>query len=142
MINLIKLCVGISSFEQLQSLRRSRLVSVPGMEGLFHVHRTRMRPRRAPEIVSGQGSLFWVIRGAICCRQPVMALLATTDEEGRKCCDIVLAPQLTRTVPLPRRPFQGWRYLEQRDAPADLDLGRNGDNDLELASELAKMGLI
>ena len=35
-------------------------------------------------------------------------------------CEITLDPEVIRTVPTPRRAFQGWRYLPLADAPADL----------------------
>jgi len=141
MLHLIKLCVGISSVSQLQAHRKTRCVKVTGMEGEFHVHRTRMRPRRGAEI-DGKGSLFWVIKGTIRCRQSIIALLPTTDSNGKTCCDIVMEPQLIRTVPLPKRAFQGWLYLPVKDAPADLNPGEVSGNDPVLATKLAELGLI
>ena len=141
MLHMVKLCVGISSVEELEQYRRSRCVKVEGLEGEFHLHRTRMRPRRSDEIV-GQGSLYWVIKGAIRCRQAIVALAHETDREGRNCCDIIMMPQLIHTIPNPKRPFQGWRYLSGEDAPADLDRGSDNQNDEALAQELAALGLI
>ncbi len=140
-LNLIKLCVGISSVEDLEAHRasRARFFGDSGVE--VHVHRTRMMPRRGGEI-EGQGSLYWVIQGKIQCRQSIVALQANTNAEGKSCCDIQMLPQIVRTVPQPKRPFQGWRYLPEKDAPADLDLGENTQNDLQIADELARLGLI
>jgi len=140
-MHLIKLCVGISSVKQLQLHRENRLVAVSGMGGKFHVHRTRMRPKRSEEVV-GKGSLFWVIKGTIRCRQTIVALISTTDHNGKTCCDIVLHPELIRTVPLPKRAFQGWRYLLPKDAPTDLNPENGFGNDPALAMELAQLGLI
>ena len=141
MLHMIKLCVGISSVEELISYRESRCVSLPGLEGEFHVHRTRMRPRRAPEI-EGKGSLYWVIKGAVRCRQKIVKLSFETDGEGKNCCDIIMAPELVRTVPYPKRPFQGWRYLPEKDAPGDLNAQGEAKNDAQIAAELAELGLI
>lgn len=141
MLHMIKLCVGISSVDELEQYRQSRCVKIENLEGEFHLHRTRMRPKRGDEIV-GQGSLYWVIKGAIRCRQTIVALAHETDREGRNCCDIIMMPQLVRTIPNPKRPFQGWRYLKAQDAPADLDQGHENQNDEELAEELAALGLI
>ncbi len=141
MLHMIKLCVGISSVDELEDYRRERCVKISGMEGEFHVHRTRMRPRRTEEIV-GQGSLYWVIKGTIRCRQTIVALSHETDSEGKSCCDIIMHPRLIRTVPYPKRAFQGWRYLPIKDAPVDLTAGENLENDAQLAGELAELGLI
>ena len=141
MLHIIKLCVGISSVDELEDHRKTRCVKIDGMTGDFHLHRTRMRPRRRDEIV-GQGSLYWVIKGAIRCRQTITALVEEIDNEGKTCCDIIMLPKLIRTVPYPKRPFQGWRYLPAKDAPADLYAGGEQQNDAQLAGELAELGLI
>jgi len=54
----------------------------------------------------------------------------------------VLDPKVMRTEWQPKRPFQGWRYLDPKEAPRDLRKGRGGD-DLppELSAELAGLGL-
>ena len=141
MLHIIKLCVGISSVDELARYRANRCIRVTGLEGEFHVHRTRMRPRRRDEIV-GKGSLYWVIKGAVRCRQKIVALNSETDDEGKTCCDIIMLPELIRTVPNPKRAFQGWRYLPQKDAPEDLDMRGDQQNDADLAAELAALGLI
>ncbi len=140
-LHLIKLCVGISSVEELEAYRTSRGRHSAGFDHEIHVHRTRMMPRRGGEII-GEGSLYWVIRGKIQCRQIIVGLEASTDADGKSCCDIQMLTQIVRTVPQPKRPFQGWRYLPGKDAPADLDLGVNTENDLQIANELARLGLI
>ncbi len=100
-----------------------------------------MMPRRADEIV-GKGSIYWVIAGAVRCRQLIVGLEPDVDSEGRGYCDIVLDADIIRTAPHPRRPFQGWRYLEPKDAPADL-AGEGEDLPPEgMAEELAKYGLL
>lgn len=140
MIHLIKLCVGVSSVEELEDWRAERRARGLGRPDGFNAHRTRMMPKRASEIV-GQGSLYWVIDGAIRGRQPIMALEQGTDPDGRSHCQIVMAPGVIRTVPQPKRPFQGWRYLEPKDAPADLSQSTEAGED-EIIEELAKLGLL
>jgi len=44
------------------------------------------------------------------------------------------------TAPQARRPFQGWRYLEPKDAPPDLSTMDAGDLPPELAKQLREMG--
>jgi hypothetical protein len=143
MMHLIKLCVGVSSLEELESYRAERAHWWGADYGEnVHVHRTRTRPRRAEEI-EGQGSLYWVIAGVLRCRQPILRLAPAIDREGLACCDIIMAPELVRVAPRPKGPFQGWRYLAPEDAPADLVTAEFSDpGSLELAEELARLGLI
>jgi hypothetical protein len=143
MIHMIKLCVGVSTLEELESYRSERAHWWGADYGEdVHVHRTRTRPKRATEM-EGKASIYWVISGVIRCRQPIIRLAAAVDSEGLACCDIIMAPDMIRTVPRPKSPFQGWRYIEGRDAPSDL--GASGfaeGGDAGLAEELARLGLI
>jgi hypothetical protein len=113
-LNLIKLCVGVSEVEHLD---RWIADCRKGRDTLDHV--TRMFPRRKDEILPG-GSLYWVIRGMILARQPVADLEAVRGDDGIERCRIVFKPKIIRVRPTPRRAFQGWRYLEEEDAPPDL----------------------
>lgn len=115
-IHLVKLCVGAEGVEDLIRWQKTR--QARGEDG-HPVHITRMWPRRAGEVVAG-GSLYWVFRGAILARQRVLRLDRVTGLDGIARCAIVLDARVIRTEPAPRRPFQGWRYLEPAEAPADL----------------------
>jgi len=139
-INLIKLCVGVSSVQELEEHRAYRRENGMGRPDGLNVHRTRMMPKRRNEIIKG-GSLYWVMSGLIQCRQKIVDLDSQRDHEGKSCCDILMDPEIVRTIPQPKRPFQGWRYFRQNDAPSDLKAGA-GDGDAELAAELTKLGLI
>ncbi len=142
-VNLIKLCVGISSIEELESLqqnrRRQRLAA--DAEAL-NIHITRNTPKRAKEII-GKGSLYWVIKRRVVARQPIVDI-RSTNIEGKKHCAIVLQSEIIRTSPKPCRPFQGWRYLELADAPADLSSTavRSDDMPYRLQDELRSLGLL
>ena len=141
MIHMVKLCVGISSFEELESYRDERAHWWGADYGEdVHVHRTRMMPKRAAEL-EGKGSIYWVIAGAIVCRQVIERLAPYTDPEGKDYCDIIMSPTHVRTIPYPKRPFQGWRYLEPKDAPPDM-AGNDDENSSEIAAELARLGLL
>lgn len=141
MIHMVKLCVGVSSLEELESYRDERAHWWGADYGEdVHVHRTRMMPKRGAEM-EGVASIYWVIAGAIVCRQPILRLAPHTDAEGKNYCDIVMAPDMVRTVPYPKRPFQGWRYLRPEDAPPDIGANENAGS-LELAADLAKLGLL
>ena len=135
-LNLIKLCVGAESVEDLQDWvdRRMRLNGE-------QVHTTRMQPKRADEII-GEGSLYWVIKGTILCRQRLIGVRPFTDAEGIARCDLILEPVIVRVQPRRRGPFQGWRYFESKDAPPDLDTGVTKGMPPELAKELAELGLL
>jgi hypothetical protein len=100
-----------------------------------------MVPNRRDELLDG-GSLYWVIKGGVQVRERILDVQPFTDKEGIRRCRLVLDPKLVRTDWQPRRPFQGWRYLADADAPRDLN--KRGRNDLppELRAELAALGLI
>jgi hypothetical protein len=134
-VNLVKLCVGVESFEDLDRHINAAPGSATG-------HVTRMRPKKEAELVAG-GSLYWVIKGVIQARQEVLALEKYISGDGIKRCEIVLAKPLIRTQNAPRRAFQGWRYLKPEDAPADMPAGREHEEDLppELAQALADIGV-
>ena len=141
-MHLVKLCVGVSSIEQLERWRteecaRRRAVGEP--EVIVHV--TRMFPTKQTEIESG-GSLYWVINGSIQCRSEIISLERVQGEDGIKRCAIVMAPEVIRTAPSPKRPFQGWRYLKPEDAPRDLSGPGEGGEDLPdyLRAKLMELG--
>ena len=139
-INLIKLSVGTESVEDLtgwQALRRAQTA-----DGLPR-HVTRMWPKREKELLNG-GSIYWVIKGVIQCRQRVLRLDEVIGEDGIRRCAIVLNPELHRTNQALRRPFQGWRYLNPEDSPADLPATRKSEEPLpaELSAALAEIGVL
>lgn len=99
---------------------------------------TRYLPTRHAEMMGG--SLFWIIEHALIGRSPLLGF--AQREDGR--WTIRLAPQLIAIETAPRRAHQGWRYLENRDAPRDLAEGREESDVLppRLVGELAKLGLV
>ena len=137
-LHLIKLCVGAESIADLEDWVAMRV-----RDAGEHAHTTRTMPRRRGEILDG-GSLFWIIKGQLCCRQGILDLRARRDADGISCCDIVLDPDVVPVDPRPRGPFQGWRYFEAKDAPSDLRTGVVGEGDLplELQRELRVNGLL
>ncbi len=113
-VHIVKLCVGCDSVEDLGEWQRERLAA-----GQDLVHVTRQTPRR--EGFGPQSSLYWVIGGFIRARQRIAALQEVRGSDGIPRCGFELDPLLVATEPVPRRPFQGWRYLPESDAPRDLD---------------------
>lgn len=137
-VHLIKLAVGVEDIDHFLALQEQRIAR----EGRL-VHRTRQTPRRAAEVLDG-GSLYWVIKGVIRVRQRLVDIETRANEEGINHCYLVRDPVVVRTYPHPRRPFQGWRYLDPADAPADLPDGVAADEEppAEMLAELKELGLL
>ena len=140
-LNLIKLCVGCDSVKDLEHWIAKRLKE-RAKRGLSreHMHRTRMVPKRADELRDG-GSLYWVIRGEVMCRQRLTDIRPFIDRGGVGRCYLVLQPKLILVEPRPWRPFQGWRYLSPEDAPEDCSDAGEPPSD-RLLFELRSLGLI
>ncbi|ACL59815.1 DUF1489 family protein [Methylobacterium nodulans] len=144
-LHLLKLCVGCESIRDLEGWIAERREAATRAGTVFEqVHTTRMVPKRAAEI-AGAGSLYWVIKGLVACRQSILAIRPFVDGDGIGRCRLVLDPHVTPVEPRPCRPFQGWRYLAAADAPRDLGRGAGA----ELAAmpeamrrELAALGLL
>jgi len=128
-LHLIKLCVGIDTVEDLEAYRiqRSKEQSARGVP-IQSVHVTRMFPKQAERLLDG-GSLYWVIKRVVQCRQRILSLDEIVGEDGIRRCAIVMDPEIVRTSPATRRPFQGWRYLKAEEAPMDIsDPAAGGEN--------------
>ncbi|MFN4158581.1 MAG: DUF1489 family protein [Gemmobacter sp.] len=138
-VHILKLCVGAESVEDLAGWQKSQAWRWPKGRA---VHVTRMWPKRADEVTDG-GSLYWVIKGLILCRQPILALEQMEEGDGITRCALHLDAAIIRTESTPKRPFQGWRYLTPADAPRDLAAGRAREDALPpgLATALAEIGL-
>lgn len=140
-LNLIKLCVGAESLDDLLSWGERRLSEMAAADKevqLFHT--TRMMPRQAEQLLEG-GSLYWVIKGNVQARQRLVDIRPFTDDAGIKRCHLMLDNQIIATQWQPRRAFQGWRYLKGEGIPADLS---TTDEDLPppLRAKLAELGLL
>ncbi len=138
-VHLLKLCVGADSVDDLLDWQRTHPSPYPTGE---RRHVTRMWPKREAEILAG-GSLYWVIKGVILCRQRIIRLDEVDRGDGIGRCGIVMDRKIIRTEAAMRRPFQGWRYLDPKDAPRDLPKGRAKDSALpeDMALALAEIGL-
>ena len=136
-VHLKKLSVGSVSIASLKAWQ-SRLTK----QDLPIIHTTRNWPRRSAELLNG-GCLFWIIKGQICVRQPIVDFVEVKRDHERPACGIVLAPELVPVWPLRVRVFQGWRYLETADAPDDMPVC-DGETPMppELLSELRELGLL
>ncbi|HSR75940.1 MAG TPA: DUF1489 domain-containing protein [Xanthobacteraceae bacterium] len=143
-LNLIKLCVGCDSVAELSTWIKQRLKQKKARkEKPEHIHTTRMVPKRADELLDG-GSLYWVIRGQIMCRQDLVAIRPFVDKDGVGRCRLVLRTKVVPVEPRPFRAFQGWRYLQSKDAPRDLDRAAPGARNMpeQMRRELRGLGLL
>jgi hypothetical protein len=144
-IHLVKLCVGAASIDDLAAWQKERLAErrkAGEKPRLFHT--TFQTPKRQAELLDG-GSLYWVIKGVIQVRQRLLGFEDGHKEDGSPCCLLIYDRELVPVRPVPRRAFQGWRYLQASDAPSDLATG-TGSGFAELPAnmrrELAELGLI
>jgi len=98
---------------------------------------TRMRPKRAVELIGG--NLYWIVKHRLVAGIEILRFEDRAD--GR--IDIVCSPELVAVSPMPRRAHQGWRYLEDTDAPsADDDGSGLGALPPRLYGKLASLALV
>ena len=143
-LHLIKLCVGAESVSDLEDWINQKLKEKRKRgEKPEHIHRTRMVPKRIEELLDG-GSLYWIIRGEIACRQRLRAIRPFRDKDGVGRCGLVLDRKVVLVAPRPFRAFQGWRYLSPENAPRDLDRAAPGAAAMpeKMRRELRELGLM
>ncbi|MCI4590558.1 DUF1489 domain-containing protein [Sphingobium sp. BYY-5] len=100
---------------------------------------TRYLPKRIEELTGG--SLFWVHGHMLVGRSPLLGF----QETGQGRYWIRLEPTLIPVRAMPKRAHQGWRYLDDKDAPPDLGNGEADDLDAmpqTLLGELTRLGLV
>jgi hypothetical protein len=110
-LHLTKVAFACRDLEMLQQRIAGRAVG-----GVVRVV-TRMRPKRASELIGG--SLYWIVKHRLIACQEILRL--DDREDGR--IDIVCSAELMTVAPMPRRAHQGWRYLEEADAPTSQEAG-------------------
>jgi hypothetical protein len=131
-LHLTKVAFACDSIEFLQ--QRLALRAEQGDTSLV----TRYLPKRHVEIAGG--SLFWILKHQLIGRSPILGF---GEAEGGRTA-IHIEPRLILVQARPKRAHQGWRYLEDKDAPADLGAAGSGVADMPpaLVGELAGLGLI
>ncbi len=141
-LHLIKLCVGAESIRDLEEwIEENRALHRRLGRPYEQMHTTRMVPKRVDDLAGG--SLYWVIKGQLSARQPLLAIRPFVDGQGIGRCHLVLEPVVIPVSPRPYRPFQGWRYLAEADAPPDLAAAAGAEAMPEaLRRELAGLGLL
>ena len=130
-LHLTKVAFSCASLETLE-----RRVERWSVEGEIRIP-TRMRPKRADECIGGK--LHYVVKHRIVARLEILRFEARRD--GR--IDIVCSDRLEVVPPMPRRAHQGWRYLEDKDAPTGESDGTGlGDLPPRLYGKLASLALV
>lgn len=132
-VHLTKIAYGCESLEALAARFAARA------EGDEVRMTTRYLPKRHAEM--GGGSLYWIVKHMLVARSP---LIGFADAEDGKKTIIRLEPRLIAVRPRPKRAHQGWRYLEDKDAPPDLGGGAPDVAALPpgLAGELEALALL
>ena len=100
---------------------------------------TRYLPKRIAEMAGG--SLYWIHGNALVGRSPILGFM----ENGTGRHWIRLQPLLIPVRSIPKRAHQGWRYLEDANAPPDLGSGESDGRDemsAKMLGDLMKMGLV
>lgn len=140
MLHMMKVAVGIQDISHLMEINTEIVKENKGNPYTL----TRFLPKQADTILNG-GSLYRVINGFLCCRQRIIDFIPSTRENGTPCIQILLDPEIIRTVSIPMRPFQGWRYLTPENAPQDLILRHSklsAPLPQKMRQELERLGLI
>ena len=145
MVNLVKIAVGVTTVEELSLRQTEFLKKINDKNFPYFYHSTRMMPKKHGDIISN-GSLYWVIKGAICARQKILDIVKFEDTDGKKRCKIFLAAEIIKTKPVRKRPFQGWRYLKKHITPEDLNepMKANFDSNIpiDLQKQLLEIGVL
>ena len=143
-LHMIKLVVGIDDLEDFFQWQSAHEYDYNGLPA--NIVQTRFQPKQADEILSSGGSIYRVIKNRILCRQKIIGFEKVESKEKGSQCLIMCDPEIIQTYATPKRPFQGWRYLKQEQAPKDRGLylggGQHEEIPPELEAELAESGLL
>jgi hypothetical protein len=106
-------------------------------EGPEALMTTRYLPKRHAEMIGG--SLYWIMEHAIVARSEILGFEQREDRRWT----IRLAPKLVLVHPKAKRAHQGWRYLEEKNAPPDLAEGEVASDAMpgRLIRKLSALGL-
>ena len=130
-LNLTKVAFACRDLDALR-----RRIAARAADGELRVP-TRLRPKRAGELIGG--SLFWIVKHRLIARQEILRF--EDRQDGR--IDIVCSAELLAVTPRHCRAHQGWRYLEEGDAPSTEDDGSGlGTLPPRLYGRLAALALL
>jgi hypothetical protein len=136
-LGITKIAYGAQSTATLAAWleRGARINGGPG----YALMTTRYMPKRVAEMAGG--SLYWIHANTIVGRSPIIGFI----ENGEGRYSLHLEPEFIPVRKKPKRGHQGWRYIEEKDAPPDLKNGeRDGRDDMpsKLLGDLTRMGLV
>ena len=141
-VNLIKLCVGTQDVSDLYNSQKNRIIhhEKSDLPATFFI--TRMRPKRENEILNG-GSVFWVFKRLILARQKIIGFEDFIGDDTIKRCKIILDRKIILTDTHQKKPFQGWRYFKEQDAPKDREMFSEDNLQLpfKIEKELSEIGI-
>ena len=141
-VHLIKLAAGITDLSGIAERLSERTVDDAEIGRMVPVF-TRNTPKKREELLQG-GSIYWVAKGRVIARSPFKDIRPQTDDEGRSYCELCIAPELVQVAPVPKRAFQGWRYLQASDAPEDIVVNDSSGGNVpeDMLMELQELGLL
>lgn len=143
-VNLLKTAAGLQEIDQLIARQAGGKMRYDGKPAAYAY--TRFVPKRADEIIESGGSIFWILKNRIQVRQKIYGFEIVQEQGEKDWCKIIVDPQLILTIAKPKRAIQGWRYLDDKDAPKDRGPYFAGLSDNEpppeMAEELRKAGLL
>lgn len=142
-IHIIKLAVGIEDLEHFKNIQERETFDYHGQAAVPCW--TRHMPKRGDEILKKEGSIYRVIKNRIMCRHRILGFEIIEGTPKGRMCMIVQDAQMIETIHMPRRSFQGWRYLKGTEAPDDKGFytGRGEIDEMpqDLAKQLKEAGL-
>lgn len=140
-LHMMKLVVGMDSLQEFAKWQSHERHDFKGREA--NVVYTRHMPKHAEEILLSGGSIYRVIKGVMRCRQKILGFDKVETHVGAKTI-IYTDTEIMRTHPMPKRPFQGWRYLKEEAIPQDVAPYQIGDElpPAEMEKELSELGLL
>lgn len=132
MLHLTRIAFACDSYDHL-----AKRIAERGVGGEIRLN-TRYRPKRYEDLVGG--SLYWILKHRLVAR---CEILGFEEAEGGR-TNIVIKAELVPVEPIPRRAHQGWRYLNEADAPADMtDITLSGEPlPSDLTERLSEIGLV
>ena len=143
-IHIIKLVVGVNDLQHFYELQCRNTMDYHGQKAVPCW--TRYAPKRADEILREGGSIYRVVKNRIVCRHKILGFEIVETQEKGKMCMIMQDAEMIETVHMPRRPFQGWRYLKPGDVPPDKGIytGQSTGYEIppDMEEELKAAGLL